>query len=367
MRNCAQKFEGSPEKVINLFSFIAEDVRGHLAELGFTKLEDIIGRTDLLAQVSRGSDLLDDLDLNPILAQADAGPHAKFCTREGRNEVPETLDAQMIADAQALFDRGEKMQLQYGIRNTHRAIGTKLSSRIVRQFGMTGLAAGHITTRLRGSAGQSLGAFAVQGLRIELMGDANDYVGKGLSGATIIIAPPPSSALLSQNNTILGNTCLYGATSGKLFAAGQAGERFAVRNSGALAVVEGCGSNACEYMTGGEVVVLGDVGDNFGAGFTGGMAFVYDRSGTFETRVNPDTLTWQRHRVQPLGCASAWPGRRTRAGDQEPVCGYDFARLVSGTRAFLVRGASGVCEVSACWAGGGWGGSQGLRKQGLLF
>jgi len=289
-----KKFEGSPEKVINLFSFIAEDVRGILAELGFRKVEDIIGRSDLLAQVSRGSDLLDDLDLNPILAQADAGPHGKFCTREGRNEVPETLDAQMIADAQPVFERAEKMQLQYGIRNTHRAIGTKLSSRIVRQYGMTGLAPGHITVRLRGSAGQSLGAFAVQGLRIELMGDANDYVGKGLSGATIVIRIPPSSSLLSQNNTILGNTVLYGATSGKLFAAGQAGERFAVRNSGALGVVEGCGSNACEYMTGGVAVILGEVGDNFGAGFTGGMAFVYDAAERFEMRVNPDTLTWQR-------------------------------------------------------------------------
>ena len=289
-----KKFDGSPEKVINLFSFIAEDVRGILAELGFRKLEDVIGRSDLLAQVSRGSDLLDDLDLNPILAQADAGPHARFCTRDGRNEVPETLDAQMIKDAQPLFDRGEKMQLQYGIRNTHRAIGTKLSSRIVRQYGMTGLAPGHLTIRLRGSAGQSLGAFAVQGLRIEVMGDANDYVGKGLSGATIVVRPSPSSELLSQNNTILGNTVLYGATAGKLFAAGQAGERFAVRNSGALAVVEGCGSNACEYMTGGTAVILGEVGDNFGAGFTGGMAFVYDPAESFAERVNGDTLTWQR-------------------------------------------------------------------------
>jgi glutamate synthase (NADPH/NADH) large chain len=289
-----KKFEGSPEKVINLFSFIAEDVRGILAELGFAKLEDVIGRSDLLAQVSRGSALLDDLDLNPILAQADAGPHARFCTRIGRNEVPETLDAKMLADAKPLFDGGEKMQLQYSIRNTHRAIGTKFSSHIVRQFGMTGLAPGHVTVRLRGSAGQSLGAFAVQGLRIEVMGDANDYVGKGLSGATIIVRQPPNVELLSQNNTIVGNTVLYGATSGKLFAAGQAGERFAVRNSGAIGVVEGCGSNACEYMTGGTVVILGDVGDNFGAGFTGGIAFVYDPSSLFDVRVNRDTLLWQR-------------------------------------------------------------------------
>ena len=289
-----QKFSGSPEKVINLFSFIAEEVRMILASLGVKRLEDVIGRTDMLRQVSRGSELLDDLDLNPLLVQADPGPYARHCTLEGRNEVPETLDAQMIADAKPLFDRGEKMQLQYNIRNTHRAIGTKLSSRIVRQYGMTGLQAGHVTVRLRGSAGQSLGAFGVRGLKLEVLGDANDYVGKGLSGATIVVRPAPSSMLSSQHNTIIGNTVLYGATAGNLFAAGQAGERFAVRNSGATAVIEGCGSNACEYMTGGVVVVLGKFGDNFGAGFTGGQAFVYDPDDEFGVRANPDTLTWQR-------------------------------------------------------------------------
>ena len=289
-----QKFEGTPEKVINLFSFIAEDVRNILASLGVRRLTEVIGRTDLLAQVSRGSDLLDDLDLNPILAQADPGGHARYCTLEGRNEVPETLDAQMIQDAAPLFDAGEKMQLQYTVRNTHRAIGTKISSKITRAFGMRGLAPAHLTVRVRGSAGQSLGAFAVQGLKLEVLGDANDYVGKGLSGATIVVRTAPSSTLVSHQNTIIGNTCLYGATAGELFAAGQAGERFAVRNSGALAVVEGCGSNGCEYMTGGTVVVLGAVGDNFGAGFTGGQAFVFDEDGTFECRVNPDTLLWSR-------------------------------------------------------------------------
>jgi glutamate synthase (NADPH/NADH) large chain len=194
------------------------------------------------------------------------------------------------------------MQLQYNIRNTHRAIGTKLSAKIVRQFGMEGLQPGHATVRLRGSAGQSLGAFAVRGLKLEVFGDANDYVGKGLSGATIVVRPTPSSDFRSNLNTIAGNTVLYGATGGELFAAGQAGERFAVRNSGAIAVIEGCGSNACEYMTGGTVVVLGEVGDNFGAGFTGGMAFVYDPAQTFEMRINPDTLTWQRV------IASHWAG-----------------------------------------------------------
>jgi glutamate synthase (NADPH) large chain len=288
------RFEGTAEKVINLFSFIAEDVRHILAGLGARRLQDVIGRTDLLHQVSRGSEFLDDLDLNPLLVQADPGPYARYCTLEGRNEVPETLDGQMLADAASLFERGEKMQLQYNIRNTHRAIGTKLSSRIVRKFGMSGLQPGHVTVRLRGSAGQSLGAFAVQGLKLEVFGDANDYVGKGLSGAIITVRPAPSSTLASQQNTIIGNTVLYGATAGQLFAAGQAGERFAVRNSGAVAVVEGCGSNGCEYMTGGTVVVLGNVGDNFGAGFTGGMAFVYDPDNVFLLRVNPDTLNWQR-------------------------------------------------------------------------
>lgn len=289
-----KKFTGTPEKVINLFSFIAEEIREILAGLGFRRLEDVVGRTDLLQQVSRGAEDLDDLDLNPLLVQADAGPYPRHCTLEGRNEVPETLDADMIRDAQALFERGEKMQLAYNIRNTHRAIGTKISSKITRKFGMSGLQAGHLTVRLRGSAGQSLGAFAVRGLKLEVLGDANDYVGKGLSGGSIVIRPAPSSPLVWSDNAIVGNTCLYGATAGELFAAGQAGERFAVRNSGATTVVEGVGANGCEYMTGGVVVVLGAVGDNFGAGFTGGQAFVYDADESFEKRVNPDTLLWRR-------------------------------------------------------------------------
>ena len=282
------------ERVINLFSFIAEDVRNILATLGFTSLTDIIGRTDLLRQVLRGASYLDDLDLNPLLARVDPGMHAGYCVREGRNEVPETLDAQMIVDAQPLFEHGEKMQLRYNVYNTYRAIGTKISSMITRRFGMKGLAPDHLTVRLNGSAGQSLGAFAVQGLKLEVFGDSNDYVGKGLSGATIIVRPVPETKLVSNHNVIVGNTVLYGATAGYLFAAGKAGERFAVRNSGATAVVEGCGANGCEYMTGGTVIILGEIGPNFGAGFTGGMAFVYDPHQQFERRVNASTLRWQR-------------------------------------------------------------------------
>jgi len=289
-----QKFEGTVDKVVNLFSFVAEESREILASLGFTSFNDIIGRSDLLTQVSRGSEDLVDLDLNNLLAMADSGSSARYYTLKGRNEVPDTLDAQMLKDAHTALKRGEKIQLAYTVRNTMRAVGTRVSSMMTRRFDTSTLQPDHITLRLRGSAGQSLGAFAVRGLKIELYGDANDYVGKGLSGGTIVVRPRPSSILVPHENTIIGNTVLYGATGGKLFASGQAGERFAVRNSGALTVVEGCGSNGCEYMTGGTAVILGNVGHNFAAGMTGGMAFVYDHENRFEARVNADTVVYQR-------------------------------------------------------------------------
>ncbi|OYY73070.1 glutamate synthase large subunit [Sphingomonas sp. 28-63-12] len=289
-----EKFGGSPEKVINLMTFIAEEVRDILAKLGLRSLDEVIGRTELLRQVSRGAEHLDDLDLNPILAKVDADDdQRRFSLKTWRNEVPDSLDAQMIHDAAAVFSRGEKMQLTYSVRNTHRAVGTRLSSEITRKFGMSKLADGHVHVRLRGSAGQSLGAFLCKGITLEVFGDANDYVGKGLSGGIIAVRPVVSSTLASQDNTIIGNTVLYGATSGQLYAAGQAGERFAVRNSGASVVVEGCGANGCEYMTGGIAVVLGAVGANFGAGMSGGMAFVYDPDRLFPARANPESIVWQ--------------------------------------------------------------------------
>ena len=290
-----QRFTGTPEKVVNLMSFIAEEVREILSQLGFTSLQQVVGRTDLLAQVSRGAAHLDDLDLNPLLVRVEGAPGAKpYCTLTGRNEVPDTLDAQILRDAGPFFERGEKMQLAYGVKNVQRAIGARASSAVVRKFGMGALPEGRLTVRLEGSCGQSLGAFCVQGITLDVMGDANDYVGKGLSGATIQLRPAPGSGLKPEDNTIIGNTCLYGATSGYLFASGQAGERFAVRNSGATAVIEGCGSNGCEYMTGGTVVILGEVGANFAAGMTGGMAFVYDPAGDLARRINPEAVVWRR-------------------------------------------------------------------------
>ena len=296
-------FTGTPEKVVNLFTFIAEEVREILASLGLRSLDEAIGRTDLLKQASRGAADLDDLDLNPILAQVDS-VHPRHCTLEGRNAVPDTLDAQMVKDAAPMLEDGEKMQLAYNVRNVDRAVGTRMSAHITRKWGMNRLKPGHLTVRLRGSAGQSLGAWAVQGLNIELFGDANDYVGKGLSGGTIAIRPLVSSPIVPHENVIIGNTCLYGATAGKLFAAGQAGERFAVRNSGAVTVVEGCGDNGCEYMTGGTAVILGPVGDNFAAGMSGGMAFLYDPEDRVwdpvrnrSIRLNDDMVICQRIEV----------------------------------------------------------------------
>ncbi len=287
------KFEGTVDKVVNLFSFVAEEVREILASLGFSRLEEIIGRTDLLMQVNRGSEDLVDLDLNNLLAVADPLNNTRHSTLVGRNEVPDTLDVEMMDDVTQALARGEKIQLAYTVKNTMRTIGTRLSSMLVRQHDTSQLNADHITIRLRGSAGQSLGAFLARGIRIELYGDANDYVGKGLSGGHLIIRPRPSSTIVPHENTIIGNTVLYGATSGRLFASGQAGERFAVRNSGALAVIEGCGSNGCEYMTGGMAVILGAVGHNFAAGMTGGMAFIYDESGNAADRINGESVLFQ--------------------------------------------------------------------------
>jgi glutamate synthase (NADPH/NADH) large chain len=285
------KFTGTADKVVNLITFYAQEVREILASIGARSLDEIIGRADLLAQVSRGSVFLDDLDLNPLLISVDAMQKITYDRSKPRNHVPDTLDAEIIRDGARFFEDGEKMQLSYAVRNTLRTIGTRASSHIVKRFGMkNNLQADHLTVKLSGSCGQSLGAFAVRGLKLEVQGDANDYVGKGLSGGTIVVRPSMTSPLKAEENTIVGNTVLYGATDGYLYAAGRAGERFAVRNSGAKVVVEGAGSNACEYMTGGVAVILGRIGANFGAGMTGGMAYLYDPEGTAEDYMNFETL-----------------------------------------------------------------------------
>jgi glutamate synthase (NADPH) large chain len=285
------KFTGNADKVVNLITFYAQEVREILASIGARSMDDVIGRADLLTQVSRGAAHLDDLDLNPMLITVDGADRIKYDRHKPRNVVPDTLDAQIVADAKRFLDDGEKMQLSYAVQNTLRTIGTRTSSHIVQAFGMrNSLQPDHLTVKLQGSAGQSLGAFAAPGLKLEVSGDANDYVGKGLSGGTIVVKPVQDSPLVAHENVIIGNTVLYGATDGYLFAAGRAGERFAVRNSGASVVVEGCGSNGCEYMTGGVAVILGRIGANFGAGMTGGMAYLYDPEGAAQVNMNLETL-----------------------------------------------------------------------------
>ncbi len=285
------RFTGNADKVVNLITFYAQEVREILASLGARSIEEVIGRADLLAQVSRGAPELDDLDLNPLLITVDGADSIRYDREKPRNPVPDTLDQQIVRDAARFFDEGEKMQLSYAVRNTHRTVGTRASHHIVRNFGMNNaLQRDHLTIKLTGSAGQSLGAFAVRGLKIEVQGDANDYVGKGLSGGLIVVRPRMDSPLTAHENTIIGNTVLYGATAGQLFAAGRAGERFAVRNSGAEVVIEGCGTNGCEYMTGGVAVILGAIGANFGAGMTGGMAYLYDPEGLAPSLLNMETL-----------------------------------------------------------------------------
>jgi len=285
-----EKFGGSPEKVINLFSFIAEEVREILASLGYASLKDIVGKTELLSQAHYGSSDLDNLDLNPILTKIDDGKVYDYHSEKKRNEVPKTLDDLFEKDGKEFIQSGQKIELTYNIQNTLRTIGTKISSFITRNYGMNSLSEDHVTLKLRGSGGNSLGAFAVKGLTLKVFGDSNDYVGKGLSGGKIIVQPRNSFNQPSHDNVIIGNVTLYGATAGVLYASGQAGDRFCVRNSGALAIVEGCGANGCEYMTGGSAVILGNIGDNFGAGMTGGSAFIYSEQKNLSEMINKETI-----------------------------------------------------------------------------
>ena len=289
-----EKFKGTPEKVVNLFTFVATEVREIIASLGYKSINEIIGRTDLLNQINKGSSNLDDLDLNPLLVQADPGENLRYCKDKSINKVPDTLDEKIWSEIKNKINNKEKTFFEYPIENTYRSVGTRLSHYIYKKFGNNMMDKENITIKLIGSAGQSLGAFLAKGIKLIVEGDTNDYVGKGLSGGKIVVYPSSKSKLTSNENIIIGNTVLYGATSGVLYASGQAGERFAVRNSGGLAVVEGCGAHGCEYMTGGTAFILGQVGDNFGAGMTGGMAFIYDPKNNFENYVNPSSVVWQK-------------------------------------------------------------------------
>jgi glutamate synthase domain-containing protein 2/glutamate synthase domain-containing protein 3 len=288
-----KRFKGTPEMVVNYMRFIAQDVREYLASMGVRSLDEIIGRTELLIPKEKvDSNRAELVNLDLLLTSVEVGSRMHTFARNDRNEIP--LDEQIIKDAAPAIEGRGKVSLSYPIKNTNRTVGARLAGVIARRYTNKGLEPAAVDITFKGVAGQSFGAFAIHGMRLSLCGEANDYVGKGLHGAELIIRPPEEARFVWHENSIMGNTCLYGATTGVLYAAGRAGERFAVRNSGATAVVEGVGDHACEYMTGGTVVVMGPTGRNFGAGMTGGQAFVLDQEGAFEGRINLELVQMGR-------------------------------------------------------------------------
>ncbi len=295
----SQYFLGLPEMVENFFRFVAQETREILASLGVRRLQDVIGRTELLELLPGETPRQQKLDLSPILSEsdlADSTPH--YCI-DPRNEPFDKgeLAERMLADALPAIEARAGGRFEYRIRNFNRTIGARLAGEIARRHGNLGMCDAPIEIRLTGTAGQSFGAWNVGGLHLSLEGDANDYVGKGMTAGRIILRPPEGSSFVARDTVIIGNTCLYGATGGALYAAGMAGERFAVRNSGATAVVEGSGDHCCEYMTGGVVAVLGRTGVNFGAGMTGGFAYVLDEQRDFVDRYNHELI--DIHRITP--------------------------------------------------------------------
>ncbi len=288
-----EKFTGQPEHLVNFFFFVAREVRELMATLGFRAMDEMIGRADVLRQIEQGaSSASSTIDISALLhvPEPALATHqddwARRMMKAQNHGLESSVDHNLLILAQAAITSGTRVTADLPIRNVHRAVGAMLSGEIARRFGHSGLPDDTISFRFDGSAGQSFGAFAVKGLTLKLFGEANDYVGKGLSGGKIIIRPPQGAKFLPNETVIIGNTALYGATCGEAFFGGLAGERFAVRNSGATAVVEGVGDHGCEYMTGGTVVVLGRTGRNFGAGMSGGLAFVLDTSRDFAERCN---------------------------------------------------------------------------------
>ncbi len=304
------RFTGAPEHVINYFFFVAEELREIMASLGIRRVEEMIGRTDLLDTrpvvehwKARG------IDLSRLLyAPRTAHDVARFNSERQDHGLANVFDRDLIAAAEPALNSGKPVRIERDVRNVHRSVGTMLSGEVARRFGHEGLPQDSIFVRLKGTAGQSFGAFLAHGVTLELTGDGNDYVGKGLSGGRVIVRQPESANRDPAHNIIVGNTVLYGAIAGEAYFQGVAGERFAVRNSGAVAVVEGAGDHCCEYMTGGVVCVLGPVGRNFAAGMSGGIAYVYDPEGALERQCNLESVA-----LEGIAPAGALVGRR-RAG-----------------------------------------------------
>ena len=289
-----KRFHGRHEYLVNFFTFLAEEVREYLAEMGFRRLDDIIGRTDLIdrrSSTSSASGKYALLDFSKLLhIPAQAATNAIRHTTEQVHLTGHVKDQDIILHAMPAIEHRQEISLDYAIANTDRSVGTMLSGEIAKRYGDAGLPEHTLNIKFKGSAGQSFGAFLAHGVNFRLEGEANDYLGKGLSGGRISVMPPVRSTFIAENNTIAGNTLIYGATSGEVYINGRVGERFCVRNSGAIAVVEGVGDHCCEYMTGGRVVVLGRTGRNFAAGMSGGVAYVWNKEGDFDYYCNMEMV-----------------------------------------------------------------------------
>ncbi|NII73517.1 glutamate synthase (NADPH/NADH) large chain [Dyella sp. SG562] len=323
-----EHFIGLPEMVMHYFRFVAEDVREHLARLGARSLSEIIGRSDLLQQLEGATPVQHKLDLRPLIQGETLGADVDFACTLPRNPMRDdaALATRIGHDTREAVANGSGGEFRYAIANTDRAIGARLSGEVARRWGDHGMDHQPIVLRLEGAAGQSLGAWNAGGVHIDLVGEANDGVGKGMAGGRIVVRPPLDSPFASQDAAIIGNTCLYGATDGELYAAGRAGERFAVRNSGALAVVEGAGDHCCEYMTGGVVAVLGKVGLNFGAGMTGGFAYVLDLERDFVDCYNHELVDILR--ISPEGMEHYMQHLRGLVSRHVELTGSDWGRQI---------------------------------------
>jgi glutamate synthase (NADPH/NADH) large chain len=283
-----KRFKGTPEHVINYFFFVAEEVREIMASMGIASFNELIGRSEWLdKRVAIEHWKAHGLDFSRIFAKPEVGPEVAIRHTERQNHpIQHVLDRTLIHQAMPALESGEKVVIHTPIKSINRSVGAMLSGEVAKRYGDTGLPDDTIDIHLTGTAGQAFGAFLATGVSMTLVGEANDYVGKGLSGGRIVVRPADNAAIVPENSIIVGNTVLYGATSGEVYFHGVAGERFAVRNSGAIAVVEGTGDHGCEYMTGGVVVVIGQTGRNFAAGMSGGVAYVLDEDGSFKKRCN---------------------------------------------------------------------------------
>jgi glutamate synthase (NADPH/NADH) large chain len=351
------RFTGTPENVINFFFYIAEEVRELMAQLGFRSFAEMIGRVDKLDT----RPVIDHwkakgVDLSRVLHQVTPKPGVAIhnCERQDHH-LDRALDNEFIARAAAALESGQPVRMEHEIRNVNRTVGAMLSGEVAQRYGHTGLPEDTIAINLHGTAGGSFGAFLARGVTLNLVGDANDYVGKGLSGGRVVVRQPPEATRDPLDNIIVGNTVLYGAIAGEAYFQGVAGERFAVRNSGAVAVVEGCGDHGCEYMTGGVVVVLGSTGRNFAAGMSGGIAYVFDEGAKFKKMCNLAGVDLEQIAPPEIGLADSAGRPRQRAvsvedsGMGDPLR-YDAERLrIVVERHLLFTGSARARELLDDW------------------